>query len=157
MNRLAIASLIVLAAACSTPQAGRTSSSSAPGHGRIALTVNPNPVVARSVGGNTYEFPFDAVVKESGGHPVTISRITANVYAGGGIPVASQSYDAAAIQQAGFATTVQANGELRYHFAPRKDVPDTGLFSTVYGDVRIEGSDDTGSPTATTTTIRITR
>jgi hypothetical protein len=157
MKQLAILPLIALTLACASPRAGQTRASSTPGHGAIKLTVNPNPVVAKSVSGNTYDFPFDVVVKETGGHPVTITRVSANVYAGGGIPVATESYDAARIAQLGFATTIQANGEIHYHFAPRKDVPDERLFSTVYGDVRVEALDDAGTPASTTTTIRVTR
>jgi len=95
------------------------------------------------------------VVKETGGHPVTIERVTANVFTAGGIPVATESYDAAKIQSLGFATAVQAKGEIHYHFAPRKDVPNEGLFTSVYGDIRVEGIDDNGSRTTTTTTITL--
>src|SRR5437764_772040 len=129
MKRFAIlAALAILPLACATPRGGTTKSTSTPGRGAIKLTITPNPVIATNVGGNTYEFPFDVVVKETGGHPVTIERVTANVYAGGGISVASESYDAAKIQSLGFATTIQAKGELHYHFNPRKEVADDRLF-----------------------------
>ncbi|HEV7488585.1 MAG TPA: hypothetical protein VGQ65_23165 [Thermoanaerobaculia bacterium] len=154
MKRLAIIALVLLPLACAH-RAGTTKSTSTPGRGAIKLTITPNPVVATNVGGNTYEFPFDAVVKETGGHPVTIERVTANVFAAGGIPVATESYDAAKIQSLGFAIAVQAKGEIHYHFAPRKDVPDSSLFSSVYGDIRVEGIDDNGSRTTTTTTITL--
>jgi hypothetical protein len=155
MKRFAIIALVLLPLACATPRAGRTKSTSTPGHGAIKLTITPNPVVATNVGGNTYEFPFDAVIKETGGHPVTIDRVTANVFAAGGIPVATESYDAAKIQSLGFATAIQAKGEIHYHFAPRKDVPDASLFGSVYGDIRVEGTDDNGARTSTTTTMTL--
>jgi len=159
MKRLSVLltglALAVLPLACATHKAGTTKSTSTPGHGAIKLTITPNPVVATSVGGNTYEFPFDVSVKETGDHPVTIERVTANVFAAGGIPVATESYDAAKIQSLGFATTIQAKGEIHYHFAPRKDVPDPSLFSSVYGDVRVEGIDDNGARTSSTTTITL--
>jgi len=156
MKRLAIlAALALLPLACATPPGGTTKSTSTPGRGAIKLTITPNPVVATNVGGNTYEFPFDAVVKETGGHPVTIERVTANVFAAGGIQVATESYDAAKIQSLGFATAIQAKGEIHYHFVPRKDVPDARLFTSVYGDIRVEGIDDNGSRTTTTTTITL--
>lgn len=154
MKRLAIIALVLFPLACATHRAG-TKSTSTPGHGKITLTITPNPVIATNVGGNTYEFPIDVVIKETGGHPVTIDRVTANVFAAGGIPVASESYDAAKIKSLGFATMIQANGEIHYHFVPRKDVPDTSLFSTVYGDVRVEGTDDNGARTSSTTTITL--
>lgn len=155
MKRLVIIALVILPLACATPRLGMTKSSSTPGHGAITLTITPNPVVATNVGGNAYEFPFDVVAKETGGHPVTIDRVTANIYAGGGIPVATESYDAAKIQTLGFATAIQAKGEIHYHFNPRKDVPDDRLFSSVYGDVRVEATDDNGSRASTTTTIMV--
>lgn len=157
MKHLALAAVILLPLACASPRAGTTKSTSTPGHGAIKLTITPNPVVATNVGGNTYEFPFDAVIKETGGHPVTINRVTANVFAAGGIPVATESYEAAAIQTLGFATTLQAKGEIRYHFVPRKEVPDERLFSSVYGDIRVEGTDDNGARTSTTTTITLAK
>ena len=155
MKRIAIIALLLLPLACASHRAGANKSTSTPGHGAIKLTITPNPVVATNVGGTSYEFPFDAEVKETGGHPVTIERVTANVFTAGGIPVATESYDAAKIQSLGFATTVQAKGEIRYHFAPRKDVPDASLFSSVYGDIRVEGIDDNGARTTTTTTITL--
>jgi hypothetical protein len=155
MKRFAIVLLAVLPLACASHRAGATKSTSTPGHGAIKLTITPNPVVAANVGGNTYEFPFDAVIKETGGHPVTVERVTANVFAAGGIPVATESYDAAKIQSLGFATAIQAKGELHYHFVPRKDVPDERLFTSVYGDIRVEGVDDNGARTSTTTTITL--
>lgn len=154
MKRLAIIALVLLSA-CATNRGGTTKSTTTPGHGRITLTITPNPVIATNVGGNTYEFPIDVVIKETGGHPVTIDRVTANVFAAGGIPVATESYDAAKIKSLGFATTIEAKGELRYHFVPRKDVPDDRLFTSVYGDIRVEGMDDNGARTSTTTTITL--
>jgi hypothetical protein len=153
MKSIAILALAVLPLACATPRAGTTKTTS--GRGAIKLTVTPNPVVASNVGGNTYEFPFDVVVKETGGHPVTVERVTANVFTAGGIPVATESYDAAKIQSLGFATAIQSKGEIHYHFAPRKDIADERLFSSVYGDIRVEGIDDNGSRTTTTTTITL--
>jgi len=155
MKRLVLIALILVPLACATHRPDSAKSKTTPGHGEITLTITPNPVLANSAGGSAYDFPIDVVVKETGGHPVTIDRVSANVYAGGGIPVATESYDAAKIQSLGFATTIQAKGEVRYHFDPRKDVPDERLFSSVYGDVRVEGTDDNGSRTSTTTTITV--
>jgi hypothetical protein len=156
MKRLVIITLVLLPLACATHRPGTNKSSSTPGRGAIKLTITPNPVVATNVGGSTYNFPFDVVVKETGGHPITIDRVTASVYAGGGIPVATESYDAAKIQSLGFAIAIQAKGEIHYHFDPRKDI-DEHLFSAVYGDVRVEALDDNGSRASSTTTITVTR
>jgi hypothetical protein len=157
MKRLALIALVFLPLACAHNRPGTNKSTSTPGRGAIKLTITPNPVIATSASGNAYEFPFDAVVRETGGHPVTIERVSANVYAGGGIPVATESYDAAKIQSLGFATSIPAKGEIHYHFNPRKDVPDANLFSSVYGDVRVEAIDDNGARASTTTTITVKR
>jgi len=52
---------------------------------------------------------------------------------------------------------VPANGELRYHFAPRKSVQDDRLFGGVYGDVRADATDETGTATSATVRITVTR
>jgi hypothetical protein len=57
----------------------------------------------------------------------------------------------------GYSTSVPANGELHYHFAPRKNVQDDRLFGGVYGDVRADATDDTGTATSATVRITVTR
>ena len=158
MKRFALIAPVLLVFACSSGKPGATRTSSVPGHGAIALSVVPNPVVAQKVSGTTYDFPFDVVVRETGGHAITIDRVTADIYASvGGIKVGSESYDAAKIRSMGYSTSVPANGELRYHFAPRKSVQDERLFGGVYGDVRADATDDTGTATSATVRITVTR
>jgi len=154
----AIAATALLVCACSSARPGTTQTSAVPGHGAITLSVVPNPIVAQKVSGTTYDFPFDVIVRETGGHAVTINRVTADMYSSvGGIKVGSESYDAAKIQSLGYSTSVPANGELRYHLAPRKTVQDERLFGGVYGDVRVDATDDTGTPTSATVRVTITR
>ncbi|MGH9418374.1 MAG: hypothetical protein ACRD3J_00250, partial [Thermoanaerobaculia bacterium] len=121
MKRLALIALVCLPLACATNRPGTNKSTATPGRGAIKLTITPNPVLAIPANGTAYDFPFDVDVKETGGHPVTIDRVTANVFAAGGILVATESYDAARIQSLGFATSIASKGELHYHFAQRKD------------------------------------
>jgi hypothetical protein len=155
---LALSATVLLVCACSSGKPGAAQTSAAPGHGAISLSIVPNPVVAQKVSGNTYDFPFDVVVRETGGHPVTIDRVSADMYSSlGGIKVGSESYDAAKIQSLGYSTTVPAGGELRYHFAPRKSVQDERLFGGVYGDVRADATDETGAATSATVRITVTR
>ena len=157
MKRTALVA-ILLVCACSSGKPGPTQASAVPGHGAISLSVVPNPVVAQKVSGNTYDFPFDVVVRETGGHPIAIQRVTADIYSSlGGIKLGSESYDAAKIQSMGYSTSVPASGELRYHFAPRKSVQDERLFGGVYGDVRADATDDTGTATSATVRITVTR
>jgi hypothetical protein len=96
-------------------------------------------------------------VRETGGRAVTINRVTLEVFALGGVRVGGENYDGARIRSLGYSTNVPGNGELRYHFAPRQSVSDERLFGGVSGEVRVDASDDTGTPTSATTTITVTR
>jgi hypothetical protein len=146
--------LLLATIACAS-RPGATSS--APGHGAISLAIVPNPIVARPVSGATYDFPFDVVVRETGGRPVRVSRVTLDVYALGAIRVGSESYDSAQMEARGLPTSLPANGELRYHFAPRKNVTDERLFGGVTGEVRVEAADDAGAPAGAQVSVSVTR
>ncbi|HMJ82702.1 MAG TPA: hypothetical protein VK504_06025 [Vicinamibacterales bacterium] len=156
MKRALLIPILLLAAACASHQAGSTSSGQ-PGHGAISMTVVPNPIVATSLGGGMYEFPFEVVLRETGGHPVTITRVSADVYAFGSMRVATESYDAAKINSLGYSTTLPANGELRYAFRPRKEVTDERLFGGVTAEVRVDAVDDTGTAASSSTTVGVRR
>src|SRR2546425_3798402 len=127
MRRIALAFLMLIVAACATPKPGTGSTSSVPGHGAISIQIIPNPIVATRVSGNTYDFPFEVVVRETGGRAVSVDRVSADVYAIGGIRVGSDSYSAADIRNLGYPTSLAANGEVRYRFAPRQSVADERL------------------------------
>jgi hypothetical protein len=150
-------SILLLSTACATMQDADTEPSALPGHGAIAMTIVPNPIVARSLGGDMYEFPFEIVVRETGGRPVRITNVSTDVYALGAMRVASESYDAAKINSLGYATSLPANGELRYAFRPRKQVTDERLFGGVTAEVRADAVDDTGTSVSTLTTVSIRR
>ncbi len=156
MKGIAIIPLLLSLAFCKTPQAG-SRTAAIPGHGAISIQIVPNPIVARNVEGSTYEFPFDVVVRETGGRGVTVSRVSADVYAPGGIRIGSESWDASQIRSAGFSTSIPGNGELRYHFSPRKSVPDDRLFGNVTAQLRVDAYDETSSPASATTTVTVTR
>jgi hypothetical protein len=146
--------LVVAACAGGGPQSG---SASLPGHGAITVAVEPNPIVARPVSGNTWDFPFSAVVRETGGQPVTITRVTATVFAPGNISLGQESWDAADIRARGYSLDVGANGELRYAFSPRKSVPDERLFGNVSAELRVDAVDASGTATTARTVVTITR
>ncbi len=154
-KRTALLFSLVIAAACGTGSSPTTSS--VPGHGAIAVQVDPNPIRAAPVSGNTYEFPFDVIVRETGGHSVNVTRISVTVNALGGFEVARESYDADRIRALGFRTDVPANGELRYHFAPRKEVPDERAFGGVSARLTVDAVDDSGTPATASTSVTITR
>jgi hypothetical protein len=157
MKRALLIPILLLSAACASHKAGSTQSSGQPGHGAISMTVVPNPIVATSLGGDMYEFPFEVVLRETGGHPVTITRVSADVFAFGSVRVATESYDAAKINSLGYSTTLPANGELRYAFRPRKQVTDDRLFGGVTAEVRVDAVDDTGTAASATTTVGVRR
>lgn len=154
--RLATLSLLVVIAGCAHQPAQSTTAS---GHGAITLTIAPNPIIAQPVSGNTtnlYEFPFDIIVRETGGHAITINSVSMNVYAFG-LQVNSDKYDAAQIDAMGIRRDVPANGEWRYHLQPRRAVTDERLFSSVTASVRVDATDDTGTATSTSTRVSVTR
>lgn len=155
IRRIALLFSIVALAACgSGPQPGTTS---VPGHGAIAVQVEPNPIRATLISGTTYDFPFEVVVRETGGRPVDVTRVAATVLAPGGISLARESWDAERIRSMGYATTVGANGERRFRFSPRKEVPDERLFGGVSAQLTVDATDDTGSPTTASTVVTVTR
>lgn len=155
MRRAVLLPLILLAAFCGG--ARNQPPTSVPGHGAIRIQIVPNPIVATKVSGNTYDFPFEVVIREVGGRTVDITRVSADVYALGGIRIADESYDAARINSLGYATRVPANGELRYRFSQRREVPDERLFGGVTAEIRVEGRDDTGAPATASTTVTVRR
>lgn len=155
IQRTALAlSLLIVAACGSGPQTGTTS---VPGHGAIAVQVEPNPIRATPASGTMYDFPFDVIVRETGGHPVNVTRVSATVQMPGGLVVARETYDADRIRSLGFRTDIPANGELRYHFAPRKEVPDDRLFGGVSAELRVDATDDSGAATSASTAVTVTR
>jgi hypothetical protein len=154
MKRAVAASLIFFAACASSRDTGTTA---VPGHGAISVQVIPNPIVAKSAGGNMYDFPFEVVVRETGGRGVTINRVTADVFAFGGIQVASETYSAEQIRALGYATNIPGNGELRYRFSPRKSVPNEGLFNGVSAQVRVNAYDETNTPATAAVNVTVTK
>ncbi len=154
MRRAGLLPILLIATFC----VGRgTPSTSVPGHGAISIEVIPNPIVAIHVSGDTYDFPLEIVVRETGGRPVDVTRVTATVYALGGIRLGSESYDTGRINSLGYSTRIPPNGELRYRFTPRRSIPNERLFGGVSADLRVEAQDDTGTPTTAATTVTVRR
>jgi hypothetical protein len=146
-------SLLLLLVACGTSQPGNVSQ---PGHGALTVEIVPNPIVARQVSGDTYELPFEVIVRETGGRAVDISRVSATATLGGGLTFDLESWDAERIRSMGYQTRVPANGELRYRFTPRREVPEA-VFGGVSARLLVEGTDDTGTPATASTTVTVTR
>ena len=147
--------LLLLLAACSSGSPSGTTS--VPGQGAISVTVVPNPIRATQVSGDTYDFPFEVVIRETGGRPINVTRVSVNVTALGGLSVHRESWDADRIRAMGYSTAIGARSEVRYKFAPRKEVPDERLFGGVDAQLTVDATDDTGSPTSASTTVTVTR
>ena len=156
MKRALLLPLLFALAFCSSGGGGAPTTS-VPGHGAIQIAITPNPIVATKVSGETYAFPFEILIRETGGRPVTITRVRAEVLALGGIPVGSESYDASQIAALGFSASVPANGELRYRFTPRRSVTDDRLFGNVSAEVTVDARDDQGAATTARTTVTVRR
>ncbi len=155
MKKLALSlALLLVFAGCGGSNTGVTS---VPGHGAIAIEVIPNPIVATQVSGNMYDFPFEVVVRETGGRPVTVQRVTATVLLGGGLQLARETWDADAIRAMGYNTSLGAHSETRFKFAPRKEVPDDRLFGGVSAELKVDATDDTGTATSATTSVTVRR
>lgn len=149
---LSLALLLTFAGCASSSPPDNTS---APGHGAVSIEVIPNPIVATQVAGNTYDFPFEVVIRETGGRPVTVQSVTATVVYGGGLPLGSETWDANRIRSMGYNTTLAANSETRYKFAQRKEVPDDRLFGGVSAELRVEAIDDTGAAAVASTSVTV--
>jgi hypothetical protein len=149
-----VVALLISLAACSGAKPGVTS---VPGQGAVAIDVIPNPIVATPVSGNTYDFPFEVVVRETGGRPITVQRVTATVSLGGGPTLGRESWDAERIRSMGYNTALAPNSEARYRFSPRKEVPDARLFGGVSAELKVEATDDTGAMTSATTVVTVRR
>lgn len=147
---------LLLLTFCAGGGAPSSAPSVTPGRGALTIEIIPNPIVATRVSGDTYDFPFEVVIREIGGRPVDISRVSAEVIALGSLKIAEESYDAARISALGFVTRVPANGELRYRFAPRRSA-DERLFSGVSADIRVEGRDAAGNDAFARTSVTVRR
>lgn len=151
MKRLAIPLILLLAVAgCG----GSTGVTSVPGHGALSVEVIPNPIVAIARSGDTYDLPFEVVIRETGGRPVTVQHVTATVFLGGGFQLGQESWDANQIRSLGYNTTLAPNSETRYKFNPRREVPDA-VFGGLSAELEVGAVDDTGTATRARTKVTV--
>ena len=147
--------MVILLASCN--RGAHNDVTSVPGHGAISVQVSPNPIVAHHVSGDTYTFPFDVIVHETGGRPVNVSRVTVTVYAPGGFSLGGDSWDADKIRSMGYNTGLSANSELRYHFNPQKTVTDDRLFGSVSAELRVDVVDESGTTASASTVVKVAK
>jgi hypothetical protein len=155
IRRTALPLLLSLATACSSLPGD--SITAAPGHGAVSIQVVPNPIVATHVSGDAYDFPFEVVVRETGGRPINVTRVSATVVGPAGLTLGTESWDADRIRSIGYDTSLGAHSERRYRFSPRKSVPDERVFGSIAAELRVDAVDDTGTPTNATTRVTVTR
>ncbi len=153
IRRNLFVSLILLSVLAACQSGAPPANQPAPGHGAISIEVVPNPIVAKRATGNSYDFPFDVVVKETGGHAVTITRVSITVFAPGGFAVGSDSWNADQIQAMGTSPQITASSVMRYRFNPRREVPDERLFSGVTAELKVDAIDDAGTATSARTSV----
>ncbi len=146
--------LLLILVACG---GAKPSITAVPGHGAVSIEVIPNPIVATLVSGNTYDFPIEVVLRETGGRPITVQRVHATVLLGGSLPVARESWDADRIRSMGYGTTLAANSETRLRLRPRNDVPDERLFNSVSAELKVDAIDDTGTAVSAKIAVTIRR
>lgn len=151
-----LALLIVAAAACvRAPAPAPTPGTEA--RGALRISVDPNPIVAISVSGETYEFPFTIRLTETGGATVTVERVGIDVLTVGGLKVYSTELTSAEIDRRGYSRTIAPHGEVRYSMRPRQQVPDERLFTSVWAELWAEGRDAGGHAISTRTRVTLTR
>ena len=155
--RLAIALVSLIAAFCSGGGGGTSQPVVSPGKASLEIFVQPNPIVATKVSGDTYDFPFEIGIRERGGVAVEIQRVGIDVLTLGTISVYERTYGREEIVRLGYPTSVRANGEIRYRFTPRKEVPDDRLFGAVTAELWVEGTDTGGNLVRATTRVTVTR
>lgn len=143
-------------AGCSASRRGSAGPVAVPGRAVLQIIVEPNPIVAQHVSGNTYDFPFEIGIAERGGVPVEIQRV--GISAGlGGINMYSRAYNRDEIVRRGYPTSLPANGEVRYKLSPRQQVPNESLFSVASAEMFAEGTDGNGNPVRATTRVTLSR
>ena len=144
---------------CATVIFGCSTGQQPPGvvEGRIAMQVLPNPIEARPLAGDSWEFPFTIVLTETGGSEVQIQQVSARVESFGGLVIANEIWPAARIREKGYPTVVPAGAEVRYRFTERHHIPDERLLQSVAAVLTVEGIDASGKPTSATIRVTVRR
>ena len=93
-------------------------------------------------------------LRETGGRPINVQNVSATVFAGA-LQVGQESWDANRIRAMGYSTTIPAHGELHYHFAPRRDVPDERYIDVLKAELRVDATDDTEAATSASTVVTV--
>src|SRR5579872_1148462 len=116
--RTSVAACIVAAGCAAMPKEAPV-----PVRGHLVLDTNPNPLIARRVDGDLYEFAFDIIMREAGGVDVRIEDFTVEAVAFRAVVVRSQTFAASAITERGYPASIAAGKYLQFHFVKRWNIP----------------------------------
>ena len=121
-----------------------------PIRGHLVLETIPNPLVAKSLGGDAYEVAFDLVMREEGGVATRIEDFTVEALALGGVIVRSERHPAAYITARGYPAEVAAGQFLRFSFVKRWTLPTRLLLSGAAVRITARTIDASGARDVTT-------
>ena len=147
--RLLAVLLLVSACAGVVPE-----SVSVPARGQIELEIQPNPVLARRVEGETWTFPFEVVLREAGGVDIEIEEIRAAVTIAG-VAVFTQVVDPEEAERRGYDMTLEAGGVLHARFSPTRRVPDSRLLEMARAELTVVAIDRYGRRSQASRTVRV--
>ncbi|HEU5161842.1 MAG TPA: hypothetical protein VFV54_01735 [Thermoanaerobaculia bacterium] len=149
MPRLFAILLVVSACAGVAPE-----SVTVPARGEIDLDIQPNPVRARRLEGETWTFPFEVVLREVGGVDIEIEEIRATVTIAG-VSVLTQVVDPEEAERRGYDMTIDAGGVLHAGFSPTRHVPDARLLEMARAELTVVAIDRYGRRSQANRTVRV--
>ncbi len=114
-----------------------------PVQGQLELEIHPNPVVAKPAGPRTWAFPFEVLLRESGGVDIEIEAIHVSVTMGG-VPVMRQVWDPEEVRRRGYPTTIPAGGVLHVAFAPRRELANPAILELARAAIAVDVVDRHG-------------
>lgn len=112
MKALAVSAVLLALCACAANKAE--------GHGAISVRVRNDPVLATLGEQNQYHFPLEMIVRETGGHPVQIARVSIKMSSASSPRTSGGSarWNADQLRALGAPTTIPANGEVILNLGP---------------------------------------
>ncbi|HVR44021.1 MAG TPA: hypothetical protein VMS56_11335 [Thermoanaerobaculia bacterium] len=122
--------------------------------GRVALEIHPEPIVARRLGADDWQFPFEVVLRETGGVDVEIEAIRVEVRVGG-FPLTRQIFDSEEVRRRGYPTIIEGGGVLQLAFAPVRRVADLRLLAFARAEITIEAVDRYGRRSEASRALRV--
>ena len=153
MNRLATLLLLVALIGFACAPISRETPSLLKGH--LVLEVDPNPLIAKHLGGDDYEVPFDIVMREEGGVDLRVEDFTIDAIAFHTVVVQSQTFPGSAIEQRGYPSQIGAGKYLRFSFTKRWTLPTRLLLSGASARITAHTIDTRGQRDTSKLTVGI--